>query len=391
MGLLKTGTVILIPLLAYLWIAFVSHFRFELGQSHVVTGDAACVGVVRDDGIVKIYTEEFDKGGMLCLGYYHAGMRLFQMEKLRRLGAGRLTEIFGEAPIEIDKMMRRLNLYAQAKEFEHKLKTEPRSLDSVKGASYDHLYYYLQGIQMSYTHLKHRPLEFAILGIEIKEWTIADLVVIFRTMEFILAYNYAQELQREFISEHIGEDFAELINPFTPENFADYAKIPTINQEELEKMGYAREKPHKYVKPDHKEPENHSLSKAVLDEKALESVLGFNIIAGSQCFAISGKHTASGKPILVNDPHLANGIPPSWFMSEIHETKKENPINVIGAGIPGIPLYISGRNDHMAWGITAAHSDTADLYWEIVKDDKYYFDGKWRQLKVTKEKFFIKG
>ena len=72
-------------------------------------------------------------------------------------------------------------------------------------------------------------MEFAILGIEIKEWTIADLVVIFRTMEFILAYNYAQELQREFISEHIGEDFAELINPFTPENFADYAKIPTIN------------------------------------------------------------------------------------------------------------------------------------------------------------------
>lgn len=80
-------------------------------------------------------------------------------------------------------------------------------------------------------------------------------------------------------------------------------------------------------------------------------------------------------------------------MSEIHETRKDSPINVIGAGVPGIPLYISGRNDHMAWGITAAHSDTADLYWEIINEEnkQYFFDGKWRPLKLSKEKFYIKG
>jgi penicillin amidase len=111
---------------------------------------------------------------------------------------------------------------------------------------------------------------------------------------------------------------------------------------------------------------------------------------GSNNWAVSGSRTATGAPLLCNDPHLTLSLPSIWYV--IHLSAPG--LNVMGASLPGAPAVISGFNDSIAWGVTNAQRDLVDWYRITMKDGtqrEYLSDGEWKQVQRVVEKFDIKG
>ena len=112
-------------------------------------------------------------------------------------------------------------------------------------------------------------------------------------------------------------------------------------------------------------------------------------VAHSNNWVIHGKHTASGKPLLSNDPHLGTSIPSVWQQTSL--TMGDN--TVIGAIMPGVPGVAIGTSKTTSWGITAPLSDSSDLWQEKLSDDlsQYFVDGEWRDLEVHDHLINVKG
>ncbi|HEV2202662.1 MAG TPA: penicillin acylase family protein [Bryobacteraceae bacterium] len=110
---------------------------------------------------------------------------------------------------------------------------------------------------------------------------------------------------------------------------------------------------------------------------------------GSNAWAISGAHSATGKPILANDPHLEFSIPSPWYLVHL-----EAPgLNVTGATIAGIPGVVTGHNDRIAWGITNLEFDVQDLYREQIdlNSGRYLYEGHEEQARLERDAIAVKG
>ncbi len=116
---------------------------------------------------------------------------------------------------------------------------------------------------------------------------------------------------------------------------------------------------------------------------------GREIQPGSNAWAVSGAHTASGKPILENDPHLEFASPAAWYMIHL----KAPGLNVIGVSLPGMPSVIIGHNDRIAWGVTNLQFDVQDLYDEKLdpRTGRYLFNGRWSRRVPTANISAVKG
>jgi penicillin amidase len=110
---------------------------------------------------------------------------------------------------------------------------------------------------------------------------------------------------------------------------------------------------------------------------------------GSNAWAVSGAHTASGKPILENDPHLELTSPSAWYMIHL----KAPGLNVIGVSLPGLPTVIVGHNERIAWGVTNLQFDVQDLYDEKLdpRTGRYLFNGQVEQARPDREFIRVKG
>ena len=116
---------------------------------------------------------------------------------------------------------------------------------------------------------------------------------------------------------------------------------------------------------------------------------GFDPQPGSNAWAVSGERSATGKPILANDPHLDFGMPSTWYMIHL----KAPGLNVTGVTLPGVPAVIIGHNDTIAWGITNLGFDVQDLYRENIdmQSGRYEFRGHLEQARREREVIAVKG
>ncbi len=116
---------------------------------------------------------------------------------------------------------------------------------------------------------------------------------------------------------------------------------------------------------------------------------GAEIQPGSNAWAISGAHTASGKPILANDPHLEFSLPSTWYMVHL----RAPGLNVSGVALPGIPAVIIGHNERIAWGVTNLQFDVQDLYREQfdAQSGRYLFRGQMEQAHLERNAIAVKG
>ena len=290
----------------------------------VLAGPRAEIRIERDaDGVPRIIAQN-DEDLSFGLGFVHAQERLFQMELQRRYGAGRLSEIFGPQAVAVDRQMRVLGLYRAAEVEIPFLSTEMNhALDT-----------YAAGVNAFLTSRRGAlPPEFLVLGFAPEPWRPADSLVWGKLMAVQLGGNYRGELLRARMARTIPAADLEFLYPDYPRG------APTTLAE---------------MAPIYRQ--------MALDElyEALPALVG--PIYASNNWVVDGVHSASGKPILANDPHLAFGSPGFWYLARLETPQHQ----ITGATAAGVPLVVIGHNERIAWGFTTTTADVEDLFVEQV-------------------------
>jgi len=287
-----------------------------------VEGLTADVTIARDaDGLVTVKASN-ETDGAFAIGYAHAQDRLFQMDAMRRLAAGRLSEVIGERTLQIDKAMRALGLYRLAEENLQGLSDQTKAI----------LQAYADGVNAFIaTHEGPWTFEFYLLGFEPEPWRPADSIAWGRLMALQLSGNYRDELLNARIAGLVEEAAAKQLYPDWP----DWAPSGVADYRDLERQGVLQ---------------------------GLEELFPWEIgpKGASNAWALSPARSTTGGALLAGDPHLGLMMPGNWYLARI-ETPE---FTVAGATAPGVPYVVMGHNGHIAWSFTTTYSDTQDLFVE---------------------------
>lgn len=287
----------------------------------------ARVQVVRDvNAIPHIFADTMDDA-YRALGYVHAQDRLVQMELNRRLGAGRLAEITGDLAVPADRLMRTLGLYRLA-EAQYAALDEPTrgAVDAyVAGVNA-----YLSGAERTL------PPELLLLAGEPEPWRPADSLVWGKLMALQLSGNWRTEMLRLRLARSLSADqLADLWPDIPPGHAATLPDLAAlVDGGDIDRLA------------------------AILDDV-------LPVASASNEWVVAGAGTASGAPLLANDPHLGFSAPGLWYLARIVTPER----TLVGATVPGVPFHILGHNGAIAWGITSTHSDTQDLFIERLDPD----------------------
>jgi penicillin amidase len=343
------------------------------------------VNIYRDKmGIPNIYASN-QHDLFFAQGYVHAQDRFWQMDVWRHIGSGTLSEMFGKGQVETDTFLRTLGWRQVAEQEYTGLNAESKAIiDS-----------YTEGVN---AYLKDHDkttasLEYAILALlspdyKIQPWTPVNSLTWGKAMAWDLRGNMGEEIER-----------AVLLKTLTPEQVAQlYPDYPQDHPIIVNKIGENQ----LMTAENSQIASNLQLSTMDLTHLAdrfaiLDQVLGpAGDGIGSNSWAVSGARTATGMPLLANDPHLSIQMPSIWYQVGLHCMPKsdECPIEVAGFSFAGVPGVVIGHNDRVAWGFTNVGPDVMDLYIEKVNPDnpnQYEVNGKWVDFETRKETIGVVG
>lgn len=329
LGAIGIGLGLAVGLGAGLYHRFVRRPLPELSGTVLLPGLSAPVEVLWDAwGVPHVYAQT-SSDLFFIQGYLHAQDRLWQLDLNRHVGAGRLSELFGERTVDMDRFLRRVGLRRAAIEESKLLEDEAADAQSS----------YCSGINAYLqSHADRLPLEFTLLRYQPEPWTPVDALQWAKLMAWSLSLNWDMELFRAQAMTVLGaEKLAMLERPYP--------------------VGHPLTVP-----PGETEPLSDDKMRPIWQEVA--GILGGGMSNG---WVVDGARTLTGKPILANDPHLFPQLPSAWY--EMH---LESPdIRVTGASLPGCPGIVIGHNEHVAWGITAGMVDTQDIYVEKFTDGSH--------------------
>ena len=319
---------------------------------------------------------------VMAQGYVMAQDRLWQMDLLRRAAAGDLSEIVGPAALKIDEENRILGMRQAAERAAKESSTEIRGL----------LESYARGVNQYIAKQHGRlPIEFSLLGYEPKPWTPADTYLIDLYMWKTLTSTWKSKLNRQSVTAKVGAERAAEM--FVEDSPLDHYIVGQTEPGAPAKSGQpSRQGTHMSgveLKQGGAGPFASQAGAAAIDFVAQFEEESSEII-GSNNFVVSGAHTASRKPLLANDTHLALSVPCIWYL--VHLTAPG--WNVEGFALPGAPLVIIGHNERIAWGFTNSNADVQDLYAETFDSKNplnYRANGKWISAEVRKEKIPVRG
>ena len=312
-----------------------------------IAGLDAPVEILRDaHGIPHVFARS-ERDAQFALGFLHAQDRLWQLEINRRIASGRLAEILGPAALDTDRFLRTVGIRRVAEANLRHLDAESKTL---LGA-------YAAGVNAFLRTKPVLPLEFWILDVEPEPWTEVDSAAWAKMLAWDLGGNWRLELLRLQLAPRLATSMMQELLPPYPGD----APPALPNLRELYR----------------------ALEKEPAQVSALDSLGG-----ASNSWVVSGARTASGKPLLANDPHLGLSAPNIWYLAHLHAPG----LDVIGATLPGVPGVIIGRNDRIAWGATNTGPDVQDLYLEKLDGaGGYVAPGGHRPFTVVREKIKVKG
>jgi len=303
-----------------------------LGDTVVITFD--------ESDIPHIHAKS-QADALFALGYLHASERSWQMEINRRLASGRLSEILGSDTIKIDRFMRTLGIKRAAEQqFDRHSVGTKRLLQA-----------YADGVNAGNAHLGWAlPVEYFLTGSKPGHWSPTDSIAWMLMMDFDLGGNWTKELQRFELSQFLSTKQVWDVLP------------PYITGEPVTNVDFSKMYRDLGVYPSSAKSSSIQLPKLPANELSINDLPGGKEGIGSNNWALSGKLTASGKPLLANDPHLGLSAPAIWYFAHLNAPG----MNVIGGTLPGIPAIILGRTDQYAWSFTNTNPDVQDLYIERI-------------------------
>ncbi|PWJ39994.1 penicillin acylase family protein [Sediminitomix flava] len=322
------------------------------------------VQVSYDSILVPHVYAQNDYDAFLVQGYLTAKHRLWQMEMQTHLAAGRLTEIMGESLLKTDRYHRRIGLKRAAEIFINEIQKD-KEVDSKLGA-------YVQGVNSYINSLTYReyPLEYKLLDYAPEEWTKLKSGLLLKYMANDLS-GRNEDVEYTNAIQLFGSDLFALMYPERLEG-----EDPIVNKENRWEFDAVKIE----------KPQLGTLSEMpVLKEMDPKP----NPDNGSNNWVVAGSKTASGNPILCNDPHLGLNLPSIWYA--IHLNTPE--MNVMGASLPGAPTVIIGFNEDIAWGVTNAQRDVQDWY-KLIFDESnnsYLLDDEWVKAEMAVESFKVRG
>jgi penicillin amidase len=290
-------------------------------------------------------------------GYVTAQDRLWQMDLYRRAATGRLAEVLGSAALDSDKFVRTVGLARAA----------ALDLAIASPAALEVLQAYADGVnKFIEQHGDSLPVEFLILGYKPDQWSALDSLSIAKLQLYDAAGNYTVELLRAGIAERLGVDVLPVLLPDAGASVAlDRGAWDAVAAD------FSGTRP-----------------------STTHAVGGFLAGAGeglgSNCWALSGSRTKSGKPLLAGDPHLPVRNPSIWYEVAL----ASGDLSLIGFSIPGVPGVVIGHNDKIAWSFTYAYADTQDLFVEHQDPTdlrRFEFQGRFEAATFIRESILVKG
>jgi penicillin G amidase len=361
----------------------------------VVAGLSGPVDIVRDADTIPHIFAATKRDGLFGLGYVHAQDRLWQMEFQRRVGFGRLSEIFGEPTVPQDRFLRTVGYGRAARAAWARTSPETRAeIDA-----------YVGGVNAFVA--SHRgsalPPEFTLLRLAPEPFDGADVVVWQKMMAWDLSGNYPLELLRRDLATKVGEEAVAALMPPYPIN--GLSILPSLQPAFLarairsavsgrpEDLHHARSGSSEGPHPNSASSWSAAFAAGLSSgHPAVRDLLVGGTVTeslGSNNWVVDGTLTASGKPLLANDPHLSTRLPSTWYLVHISAGGYE----AIGASIPGTPAIVLGRNRFIAWGATNVSADVEDLYQERLDPTGRFaeFRGRQEPLQLIPETILVKG
>jgi penicillin G amidase len=304
----------------------------------------------------------------LAQGYLTARDRLWQMDFQTRAAGGLLSEVVGPAALDYDRHQRRLGMLVSAERDVVWMEEDP----DLQGA----LVSYAAGVNAWIDGLDAAtlPVEYKILNFDPEPWTPLRTFLLLKSMTWTLTGNsrdLARTRAREILEEAALDRLYPLFSPFLD------PVIPAGTPWSFRPIAARSAAPERTVRVP---PGTLRRSSSMDAEGSI----------GSNNWAVSGERTASGYPILANDPHLPLALPSLWY--EIQLSKPDS--NAYGVSLPGAPGVILGFNEHIAWGSTNSEVDVLDWYRIELRDEsgtEYLHAGEWRPTTSRMEEIRVRG
>ncbi|HEY0680284.1 MAG TPA: penicillin acylase family protein [Chitinophagaceae bacterium] len=343
-------------------------FNLEI-QSSLIKSKAE---VYLDERLVPHIFAQNETDAFFVQGYLHAKFRLWQMDFQTRAAAGRLSEILGpganDVLINFDRGMRRLGMVYAAKIAVEESAKDPKTSNAIEA--------YAAGVNhyLDNTNKSQWPIEYKLLGYEPERWSALKTALFLKYMSLDLA-GAEDDFELTNAKSIFSQQDLDLIYPITQDSLDPIVPKGTIFEAAGLKLTVPKAADSLYY--------GRKDSVSILHSKPDRD-------NGSNNWAVSGSKTASGRPILCNDPHLSLNLPSLWYEMQIHTPE----FNAYGATFPGAPCIIIGFNDSCAWGFTNGMRDVRDYYEIEFKDktrDLYKFNDGWKQTEWTVEKLKVKG
>ncbi|MBM3546498.1 MAG: penicillin acylase family protein [Alphaproteobacteria bacterium] len=338
-GLFGLALVAVAGVVTMFWLAMPNH----AGEVKL-DGPSAPIAITRDKRGIPYIRAANEADAAFALGYVHAQDRFAQMEIMRRLVAGRLSEVVGAATIESDRFMRTLGLGRLAEEGVKNLSADAQAL---LGA-------YAKGVNAWIGNQRVMPAELLLNGTP-EPWQPANTLMWARLMALQLTWNWRDELARFRLAQVLSPD--QLRDLFDREADGPHVPLAALDPDLAKNLLAAI--------PPEAEPRS-----------------------ASNIWALAGSRTETGKPLLANDPHLALTLPNLWYLARIEMPDRV----VVGATAPGVPFTILGHNGRVAWGMTTTQADAADLFvLQVTSDGRYLSVDGPRDFIKREEVIMVKG
>lgn len=326
----------LVVTLAYLYSA-----QSNISGKRTIKSLGDSVAITFDESDIPHINAKSQADAYFALGYLHASERSWQMEMNRRIASGRLSEILGNDTVKIDRFVRTLGIKRAAE----------RQFDRYPVSAKRLLQAYADGVNAGNAQLGWAlPVEYFLTGSKPGHWSPTDSVAWMLMMAYDLGGNWQKELQRLELSQYLTtKQVWDVVQPYEagePVSNMDFSKLYRELKVFHPSPGQAESKPQNLP----------ATELSQLDQ------MGARDGIGSNNWALSGKLSTTGKPLLANDPHLGLSAPAVWYFAHL-----EAPgLNVIGGTLPGIPAIVLGRTDKYAWSFTNTGPDVQDLYIEQI-------------------------
>ena len=309
-----------------------------------LAGLSAPASIERDDAGVPVIRGATRADVARATGYAHAQDRLFQMDLLRRTGAGELAALLGAGLLDLD---RRIRLH----QFRQKAQAAVAALDPGERAL---LEAYAGGVNAGIESLRARPFEYLLLGEAPEPWRAEDCILVVHAMWLDLQGLVAarDELRRDRLAAVLPESaYRFVVEPeATAEAAIDGSRLPQMPIPTAEEYDLRRLDRGLFERL---EGEREKRIQSALEPDARKFMLGSNN------WAVASSRTRGGGALLANDMHLGLNVPNIWYRARL--VVESEGLDVAGVSLPGVPLIVAGSNRHVAWGFTNSYGDFQDV------------------------------